>query len=78
MAVAKTTGDRHEPIAASTRLATLWPEIGVQVAKSQQRLSHRFRITFQRPNGESGPPDDIGVSTPPGTTPTLTINGRMP
>lgn len=78
IAVAKTTGGRYEAIAAATRLATLLPEIGAQIAKSHQRQSHQFRITFQRPTGGSGPPGEIGVSTPPGTMPTLTINGRMP
>jgi von Willebrand factor type A domain len=77
-AVAQQTGGRYDAIAASTRLATLLPEIGMQVAKSHARQSHQFRITLQRPNGGSGPIGDIGLSTRPGTTPTLTINGRMP
>jgi von Willebrand factor type A domain len=78
IAVSKQTGGRYEAIAASTRLATLLPEIGAQVAKSHARQSHQFRITFQRPNGASGAIGEIGVSSRPGTTPTLTINGRMP
>lgn len=78
IAVAKQTGGRYEAIAASTRLATLLPEIGEQVAKSHVRQSHQFRITFQRPNGASGAVGQIGMSSRPGTTPTLTINGRMP
>ena len=52
--VAKDTGGRYDNIAASTRLATLLPEIGAQVAKSHARQSHQFRLTFQRPNGASG------------------------
>ena len=36
------------------RLATLLPEIGAQIAKSHDRQSHQFRLTFQRPNGASG------------------------
>jgi len=78
IAVSKQTGGRYEAIAASTRLATLLPEIGAQVAKSHARQSHQFRITFQRPNGASGAIGEIGMSTRQGTTPTLTINGRMP
>jgi hypothetical protein len=77
-AVAKSTGGRYDNIAASTRLATLLPEIGAQIAKSHARQSHQFRITFQRPNGASGALGEIGAATRPGLTPSLTINGRMP
>jgi hypothetical protein len=78
IAVAKDTGGRYEAIAASTRIATLLPEIGEQVAKSHARQSRQFRITFQRPGTASGAVGEIGMSSRPGTTPTLTINGRMP
>lgn len=78
IAVAQATGGRYEAIAASTRLATLLPDIGAQVAKSHARQSHQFRITFQRPSGASGAVGEIGIMTRPGTTPMLTINGRMP
>lgn len=78
IAVAKDTGGRYEAIAASTRIATLLPEIGEQVAKSHARQSHQFRITFQRPGSASGAIGEIGMASRPGTTPTLTINGRMP
>jgi hypothetical protein len=77
-AVAKTTGGRYDNIAASTRVATLLPEIGVQVAKSHVRQSRQFRITFQRPGNASGPLGQVGVATRTGWTPTLTINGRLP
>ncbi len=77
-AVAKNTGGRYDNIASSTRLATLLPEIGAQVAKSHARQSHQFRITFQRPNGASGAIGEIGAATRPGLTPMLTINGRLP
>lgn len=77
-AVAKSTGGRYDNIAASTRVATLLPEIGVQVAKSHTRQSRQFRITFQRPGNASGPLGQVGVATRTGWTPTLTINGRLP
>ncbi|HLG59489.1 MAG TPA: VWA domain-containing protein [Vicinamibacterales bacterium] len=77
-AVAKSTGGRYDNIAAATRLATLLPEIGAQIAKSHARQSHQFRITFQRPNGASGALGEVGAATKPGLTPVLTINGRMP
>ena len=77
-AVARATGGRYDNIAASTRLATLLPEIGAQIAKSHARQSRQFRITFQRPNGASGALGEIGALSRPGLTPSLTINGRMP
>jgi hypothetical protein len=77
-AVAKGTGGRYDNIAASTRLATLLPEVGAQVAKSHARQSHQFRITFQRPNGASGAMGQIGAAVRPGLSPALTINGRLP
>jgi hypothetical protein len=77
-AVTKTTGGRYDNIAAMTRIATLLPEIGAQVAKSHARQSHQFRITFQRPNGASGPLGEVGAATRTGFTPMLSINGRLP
>ena len=77
-AVAKTTGGRYENIAAMTRLATLLPEIGAQVAKSHARQSRQFRVTFQRPDGASGPLGQVGAAARVGFTPSLTINGRLP
>jgi hypothetical protein len=77
-AVAKNTGGRYDNIASATRIATLLPEIGAQVAKSHVLQSRQFRLTFQRPNGASGAPGPIGAATRPGLTPMLTINGRLP
>jgi hypothetical protein len=76
--VAKDTGGRYDHIAASTRIATLLPEIAAQIAKSHARQSRQFRITFQRPNGASGPLGEVGAATRTGLTPSLTINGRLP
>lgn len=78
IALTKMTGGRYEAIAASTRLTSLLPEIGAQIAESHDRQSHQYRITFQRPAGASGPIGDIKMATRPGMLPTLTINGRMP
>jgi hypothetical protein len=77
-AVTKTTGGRYENIAAVTRVSTLLPEIGAQIAKSHTLQSHQFRVTFQRPNGASGPLGQVGAATRPGLTPMLTVNGRLP
>jgi hypothetical protein len=76
--VAKDTGGRYDNIAATTRISSLLAEIGAQIAKSHARQSHQFRITFQRPNGASGPMGQVGAAARTGLTPMLTINGRLP
>jgi len=78
MAVTKATGGRYENIAAATRIATLLPEIGAQVAMSHALQSRQYRITAQRPAGATGPPLDFGMSARPGMILTLTQDGRMP
>jgi hypothetical protein len=60
--VTKFTGGRYEGINAASRLATLLPEIGAQVAKSNERQSKQFRITAERPSGASGPPEKVGMA----------------
>lgn len=77
--VTKFVGGRFESINAGTRLATLLPEFGAQVAKSQEGQSHQFRITVARPNGASGNPGGISMSTRPGlSAASLTMDGRIP
>jgi hypothetical protein len=51
------TRGRFENIAAPSRLATLLPEIGAQVATVHQRGSRQYRITAERPAGVVG---DVG------------------
>jgi hypothetical protein len=61
--VAKITNGRYESINVSSRIATLLPEIGAQVAKaSSQGQSKQFRITAERPGGSSNEPSKISMS----------------
>jgi len=78
LAAARQSGGRYEAIAASTRLATLLPEIGAQIAASHARQSHQYRVTFERPGRKGGPVGNIGMAVPAGLTPTLTLDGHMP
>jgi hypothetical protein len=78
LAVTKQSGGRYEAIAASTRLATLLPEIGAQVAASHARQSHQFRVTVERPGKKTGAMGNIGMGVTSGLTPTLTLDGHMP
>lgn len=71
------TGGRYESINSETRLSTLLPEYGKQIARSHQRQSHQFRITCQ-PTG-SGTPKQIAANTNrPNLSAALTLDGRIP
>ena len=64
LAATKQTGGRYESIAAATRLATLLPEIGAQIAQSHARQSAQYRVTFERPAGKTGQIGNIGLCGP--------------
>jgi hypothetical protein len=75
----KLTGGRYESIAASTRLQTLLPEIGVQLAQAHERQSAQYRVTFERPAGKSGPQvGGIGLAGARPMSVKLTLDGHMP
>ena len=78
IAATKQTGGRYESIAAATRLATLLPEIGTQIAQSHARQSAQYRVTFERPAGKSGQVGSIGLGARGGLTVKLSLDGRMP
>ena len=76
---AKLTGGRYESIAATTRLQTLLPEIGTQVAQAYERQRAQYRITFDRPEGKSGPQiGGIGLSGGKQMVVKLSLDGHMP
>jgi hypothetical protein len=71
------TGGRYESINSETRLSTLLPEYGKQIARSHQRQSHQFRITCQ-PSG-AGTPKQIAANTNRANlSAALTLDGRIP
>jgi hypothetical protein len=68
---------RYEAIAAATRLATLLPEIGAQVAKSHANQKNQFRIMLARTG--SGKVGKISMGTRGGLSVTaLSMDGRVP
>ncbi len=73
----KMTGGRYEAINSETRLSTLLPEFGKQIAKSNARQSHQYRITCQ-PTGGGTPKQITANSTRPNISAALTIDGRVP
>ena len=79
MAVTEATRGRYESIAAPTRLATLLPEIGKQVATSHEKQSNQFRITVERPAGAKGDVGQVGAGARGGLQVRgLSMDGRLP
>jgi hypothetical protein len=79
MAVTEATRGRYESIAAPTRLATLLPEIGKQVAASHEKQSHQFRLTVERPAGAKGDVGQVGAGARGGLqVKGLSMDGRLP
>lgn len=79
IAVTQFTRGRYENINSGTRIASLLPELGAQVATNHERQSHQFRITVQRPAGASGPPAEISMGAGGGNSvSSLSLDGRIP
>jgi hypothetical protein len=58
MGITKTTNGRYEAINAPSRIATLLPDLGAQIAKGSQGKSRQFRITAEH----SASPSKISMS----------------
>ena len=72
------TGGRFESIAAPSRLATLLPEIGAQVAKAHERQTRQFKITAQRPAGASGQLNNLSMGAYGGLeVAAVSLDGRI-
>jgi len=71
------TGGRYEAINSETRLSTLLPEYGKQIARSHLRQSHQYRITCQ-PSGSGAPKQIMANTTRSGLSAALTLDGRIP
>jgi len=79
LSVTQATRGRYESIAVPTRLATLLPEIGKQVAASHEKQSHQFKITVERPAGKSGELGQLSAGGRSGLVlQGLSIDGRLP
>ena len=79
LAVTQATRGRYESIAVPTRLATLLPEIGKQVAVSVEKQTHQFRLTLERPAGKSGEVGQLSAGARSGLTlQGLSMDGQLP
>lgn len=77
--LADTTGGRYEAIAASTRIATLLPEMGQLVADAHKFQSQQYVVTVERPAGATGELGELSLGvTRPGLTFAATPQGLLP
>ena len=80
--ITKLSRGRYENINAGTRLLTLMPELAKQIAESNTRQTHQYRVTYQFPAGKD--PQTVqkfsaGLSSlRVGATGMLSLDGRMP
>jgi hypothetical protein len=77
MAVTQATGGRYENIAAATRLATLLPEFGKEVAASHAKTSNQFRLTVERPADGKGDQVSAGIRKAGLVLKGLSMDGRQ-
>jgi len=78
IAVTEMTGGRYESINSGSRLATLLPELGQQVAKAASQQGRQYRITVERPASASGDLGKISASARSGLAlVALTMDGRI-
>ena len=61
-AVTKLTSGRYENIAVASRVATLLPEIGGEMAKMLGGWTKQLRVTFGRPAGATGELDRVSLA----------------
>ena len=57
----KATGGRYEPLAVSSRLATLLPEMGQDIRALHVKHGNQLRVTVERPNGLTGALQNLQV-----------------
>ena len=72
------SGGTYESINNATRLASLLPEIGENVAAAVERYRQQFRITANRPAGATGDVGKVNVGVkPPLVTAGLSFDGPV-
>jgi hypothetical protein len=79
-AVTQLSGGRFEHINSDSRLTTLLPEIGQQIAQSQFKQSHQYRVTYEAPADDPKTPRDLSVSVTANSAVSVepSIDGHLP
>ena len=75
--VTKATGGRYEALAVASRLATLLPEWGKDLAALHARQATQFRVTVERTRSGELQKPTIEIARP-GLSGTVTIDGYLP
>jgi hypothetical protein len=75
--VTKMSGGKYENISASSRLATLLPELGKRIAASAVRQRHQYRVTYERPDKPAAQPN-IGATVRKDGAVQLSLRGSLP
>jgi hypothetical protein len=69
---------KFEALVAFSRLATLLPEWGKEIALSHARQTNQYSVVIERPGGATGPLNNLGLRlTRPGLTGGVSADGRF-
>jgi hypothetical protein len=69
---------KFEAMVAFSRLATVLPEWGKEIALSHTRQTNQFRAVIERPGGATGPLNNLGIRlTRPGVNGSVSGDGRF-
>jgi len=80
-ATQEATRGKYDSIAAgsTTRLNTLLPEIGTKIAARHRKQILQYRVTFERPDGATGPLGNTEISLArPGVQYIMSLDGTYP
>ena len=76
--IVKASRGKFEPLVAFSRLATLLPEWGKEIAFSHTRQMNQYRAVIERPGGATGPLVSPGLRlTRPGLNGAVSFDGRF-
>jgi len=76
--IVKASRGKFEPLVAFSRLATLLPEWGKEIAFSHTRQTNQYRAVIERPGGATGPLVSPGLRfTRPGVNANVSFDGRF-
>ena len=76
--IVKASGGKFEAVVQFTRLATLLPEWGKEIAVSHAKQANQFRAIIDRPGGATGALNNLGLKlTRPGAEGSVSPDGRF-
>ena len=76
--IVKASGGKFEAVVQFTRLATLLPEWGKEIAVAHTKQANQFRAIIDRPGGATGALNNLGLKlTRPGAEGSVSPDGRF-